>query len=330
MPELTDEHIEDLFQDLRAGEISRVQPPGVTAARTTVRRRRTVTSVVTAVAVIAVVGGIAVTASPDRKGSAPATDIGRRHEAMVALSQRASEAVEARAPEKGVEARSGPLETILADPPYRAAVLEASGIIPADEYSVVIACAGSGTMFVHVETERSSHTLTVDCTSTPIADETGPIQSGGTYSISLSSVHAVQRDTGFAYKLVPTRSALTKRAEAKVKSVTPGGEVLHRSGKGDISFHHLSQDEAPPGQYSLRLACTDIGAMKVTAQHREGTALGEDSMGGVLASRTVACSADPVVVELSFSFDRGAVSVALQPSSTTPEHIGYAYSLART
>ncbi|HET9517214.1 MAG TPA: hypothetical protein VFO77_05775 [Actinoplanes sp.] len=59
MPELTDDHIEELFADLRATELYQVRPPGVAAARRTVRRRRAVQSVAAGVAVLAVTGGVA-------------------------------------------------------------------------------------------------------------------------------------------------------------------------------------------------------------------------------------------------------------------------------
>ncbi|HET9517300.1 MAG TPA: hypothetical protein VFO77_06210, partial [Actinoplanes sp.] len=59
MPELTDDHIEELFADLRATELHQVRSPGVAAARSTVRRRRTVQSAAAAVAALAAMGGIA-------------------------------------------------------------------------------------------------------------------------------------------------------------------------------------------------------------------------------------------------------------------------------
>ncbi len=310
MPELTDEHIEDLFADLRAGEISRVQPPGVAAARTTVRRRRTTTSITSGVAVLALVGGIAMVQS---RAEPPAVFAGD----PTAVRLAALEAT----------ARGALHRVVRAD-----AVVEAAGALTdptvhtdhraAGRYLLFVACAGRGMVEVAAELSEASASTgggrtaltsrSVSCAAAPEPPVIAlDVPEKGVLSIRLAPDRQAAGNAGYAFKLVadrnPEESQGPEPSSTSVDNAALAEGALAADGASNPTTHTTEAESgssdstlSPAGDYLLRVVCVGPGRVTVTVRSLTTKADGtyDPGTGNVLALRTLRCGASGPVLRL--------------------------------
>lgn len=340
MPELTDEHIESLFADLRADEIRQVRPPGIAAARTTVRRRRTVQSVAAGVAVLAVVGGISAV-SLNVRGPSSGIAGSTTDAELVQPGEAAKHTLDEKYPGEAVDAHAGPIQTV---------VRNVGRTLPGN-YVLAVTCVGTGTMHVLVETmtpdargrlgrATSSSTSTVQCSG--IGDAQIWLRSDGAYTVTLTESGGTPGRTGFAWKLLDEsavadqsrtpyseaeRNALATRAEKSVETATPGGAVQLSTGVSIGMIDTLTSAEAPYGAQLIRIACVGNGRLDVVVRNQSDGGPDDTSTGDELAIRNVACSDEPTVTAIPFSYTKGTLAVVIDPNREALGRSGVAYSL---
>jgi hypothetical protein len=346
VPELTDEHIESLFADLRADEIRQVRPPGIAAARTTVRHRRTVQSVAAGVAVLAVVGGVSAV-SLNVRGPSSGIAGSTTDAEPVQPGEAAKHTVDEKYPGEAVDAHSGPIPTV---------VRNAGRTLPGN-YVLAVTCVGTGTMHVLVETATpdargrlgratSSSTSTVQCSggaggAAQIWDE--HLRSDGAYTVTLTASGGTPGLNGFAWKLLDEsadddrfrmpayseaeRNALAGRAKKSVEAATPGGAVQLSAGLSLGMEDTLTSAEAPYGAQLIRIACVGDGRINVVVRNQSDAGPDDTSAGKELAIRNVACSDEPTVTAIPFSYTKGTLAVVIDPNREALGRSGIAYSL---
>jgi hypothetical protein len=217
------DQLEELFAELRAETISRVRPPGVGAARQTVRRRRLASGVAVAVAVAAVAGGVAVTAGGRSTHPAPAAS------SAVDLSRVVKEALTR-------QVRSG------APAPTRIVTVPATGQIAfpstsAGKYQLLVACANGGSLTLDVRAGATGHFGgVVGCSAEPaVVVLPFALTRAGSVTISLSGAGGPVLGATLAPDNGPTESSPPESGSAE----TPTEESTFNAGlAGDLLTAH--------------------------------------------------------------------------------------------
>ncbi len=310
MPELTDEHIEDLFADLRAREIQQVRPPGVAAAQTTVRRRRTVASVAAGLAVVAVAGTAAVTL----------TDLGKPRTAVQTVAARPplSSAVLAHRRDLAAEAIGlvGPDQGLSTKLMVTEAYTDTNPVF-AGTYLLKMSCAGTGTVNILVyagplDGEGSFHRdaapliqgASVPCTETASMQTVAfavPPAVNGFLGVAIQPDAAAKGQSGFAYKAEPSVDD-QKRMLNAAQAGLPARNGAHWSGSGllDPSVN-VQDDTIAAGTYRLDIACAGIGSASMTIWDRH-----DRTKADLLIRLTVACTSGSKAATTTFTKKGGA------------------------
>ncbi len=323
MPELTDDHIEDLFAELRAGEMPQISPPGVAAARTTVRRRRTTTSIAAGVVVLAMAGGIAALGGTHSAYRSATTNADTASE-LKALTDRAQEAIEDYIrvrdpfPRTAVSQGSAGVES----------VAEVSDATEPGPFVITMACVGTGSLYVRLNSTTSSGKVVLAASRQLDCDEENSLKaddiefwSGGPLSFTLAAVGVGPYRSGFAYKIFSGEHR--ERVKAKVAEATPGGAV--RADEMAIAGSSFFSVDGRPGSYVIRAACLGRGHVTITA--RQGPSEDDKKLG----EKEVPCSDEPEVVNIPFSFSKKAppVWIGTASSESAQGHSWYAFSVTR-
>jgi hypothetical protein len=346
VPELTDEHIEDLFEGLRTDAIHQIRPPGVAAARTTVRRRRTLTSVTAGFAVLAVAGSIAVglhhsggpatfTNQPDPgpKLNNAALNM-RRDQAASAVNGKLKET-----PFTGATAGDG-IYTGVHD-------------VLSGRYTLRVACAGTGLITAIVKTgvvnaagifdeARAQEVLRSAAPCTAAADVqvmTFAVPTTGIASVTLEPDGTAKGRSGFAYRAelsqddrdVVQAAAIARVAEAmkaalgNSKSVTGGSAFLDSdTGVEDV--------DPAPGSYMVHVGCTGTSSGTVAIEIRDvrGTDVDKPKAGTLLADFRVKCGPFAPIFETAFTMaGKGTLTMEMEPSQDAVGQVAVAYQLSR-
>jgi hypothetical protein len=344
VPELTDEHIEDLFADLRTTEMSQVRPPGVAAARTTVRRRRTVTSVATGLAVIAIAGGIgavSLRSSGPTEGIADSTVTHQEYSDALLDIRRgmAAAAVDVDPESQGIIVR----ETLRRDG-YSFAHDALRGT-----YTLNVACVGDGTLTLAIaagtvaadgvfnEDEADPlQTAAVPCTASGTAQQVVfTVPASGILSIRVTPDATAKGRSAFAYRAdISAADRLTYQGIVQDAVRIPAGATVVSSMAGFIGDGGGSRDlgggAATPGAYSATAACTGSGTVTVRIRLVPTKDLADFNAGTVVGQRTIVCGPTPDPSTLTFTTPAGrALSVELDPDADAAGRSAVAYKLAR-
>ncbi len=266
------DQFETLFAELRAETVAEVRPPGVGAARRTVRRRRTTRTVTAAAAVLALAGGVTAVTLPDR-----APRDGSRTGQVAAARQAAGL--------PGGETVDGP-------------VTPRTGVgfpdLPPATYTLSLACSGQGTLTMRpgqtlpgrLPVELGEQVATCAAAPQPVTLTVrlpapgeltvllqGDARASGTadYALSLVNVTAEAGNPPGTESIGNARRAYDMLGERAVAVTT------EQSGQ-TVSYER-------PGEYRLRYACAGPGTVEV-----EVTRPAE--AGQTPFSRTVECTDD--------------------------------------
>jgi hypothetical protein len=330
MPELTDEHIEDLFADLRAGEIAQVRPPGVAAARTTVRRRRVVTSVAAGVAALAVAGVAAHLGPP-----APRSDALNSHRAL------APEELELRtALARDVVTRHAPTNATLDSGVLTGGTRNMAVEVVAATYRLRVACLGTGHMSVTVTPpagdKASSASADVPCdgvgqvvalpftvTAAAGTGSTGPAGAAVTINSDFAGPQTV-----YAYMITMTSVEQNRLADVAWRIVSDWDDASRaRSGaSGPVQATVTRNVESAPtaGKYQVGFACAGTGAVQIRLAVE-----GEDGKERTLLDDWTTCEARPrhVAIQPVTLADAADLIVEVRTDGSAAWLSGYAYAV---
>ncbi len=333
MPELTDEHIEDLFADLRAGEVARIRPPGVAAARHTVRRRRAATSVAAAVTVIAVAGGIAATASrPEHAYSSPSSAPLQDQELGV-LATTARLATLADSPAKNAFADHG-----VVDSAYRSIRPTYHG-----ELTLRAACAGTGTVTLVVRGSTGSEgdnavvrlaEMALSCQPDPaVHSRTFLAENYANIIVELSDTEGARHRAGFAYRVTsdtgdPVENGTGRdnpTAALDLPTKIPAGSFGGSGSLTTSSEQRMSDWHTMNGRYELLVACTGLGIMQLKVEVATEKKNPASSVVNTIPA-TVACSYPAKRRRISLgTFQNREVRMSYSYQSTSPASGRIAY-----
>ena len=290
------EELEDLFAELRADTMPRVQPPGVDRVRRTVRRRRTATAAFAGVLLLALSGTVALLGFPSRP-TTPANRDSLTQAELDRLTGVADRAVTAGNPGPTVFSRRGPVT----------GVVTATEQIYLGEINLQIACAGTGSVTLLVRGTpglESGSTARVEVARLTARCSAEPLTAGTTFvlgsfleiTVELVDTGSAQGRAGFAYRATSD----TGRPAARGEVNNPSG-VLPRNpppgsgwgGGGAVSGRRLDTGWEPlDGDFRLALACAGTGTLRATVQQARSAA---DPAGTVVATETfeAACQFPP-------------------------------------
>jgi hypothetical protein len=339
VPELTDEHIEDLFADLRADEIRQVRPPGTAAARGTVKRRRTVRSVTAGVAALAVVGGIAVGLN-DRGPSSDliGTDTHRVYsDALLEIRRDLAATV------VGVPAE---VQGIVGREMLRGGTTSVFEAL-AGTYELKLSCVGAGQVDVEVRNGAAGAGGVFDHEEAAVALRT-PATCDGPGSIQ-AWTFPITEDF-LAVSVQPDREARDQSAFAFAAALSPPDRKRYQDiaadavdalggseGSSLASFlsdgtsRRVYDDTEVRGQHRLHAACTGLGSVTFTVSATSPIIDGEQADGPpakVLARRTLACGSTAVTATLTFTgTGSGALETRVTPDADAAGRAAAAYRL---
>jgi hypothetical protein len=307
---MTDQ-LDEMMTDLRARSVPEIQPPGVAAARRTVRRRRVASVVTSACAVLAVVGVTVALGRQPAPTPAPVATDGTR------LADAARHALPART--------SGFVRQAPVTVGYQEQDRAHRGLL-----TVWVACAGEGqiTLVVNGTPEKQAELgrVTAQCTANPapqrmsLAASTTP---GLTFRLA-GAQSAVGR-AGFAYLLVAETAGPPEPRNEPAAVLEQPGELQRMAGEASIppgdDFHIDSTFNLLTNRsYVLAAACSGTGELVVRVSRGRT----------VVADHRVPCSWPPARHE--FAMGRGAeqMSVSTRYRSAKSEPAPYAWAFVES
>jgi hypothetical protein len=315
VPELTDEHIEGLFADLRTDEIRQVRPPGTAAARSTVQRRRTVRSVAAGAAVLAVAGGVAAMGLTDRNPSTGIADttVSRPVYSDALLTIRRDLAASAIGVEPDAQ---GILDRQLLRGGF-SSVYDVLG----GSYALKLSCVGAGRIDLEVRTGDVGddgvfdHEKAAVIVLSPVTCDGPGTMHTWTFPVSTSFLAiSVQPDgeakdqSAFAYEATMSTSDQQRYrnlvATAAKAAAGPADGPSLAGFLNDGTVQSVHDDTDPAGSHRISVACLGTGSVTVTASAlRTGNGSGPDvDEETVIAERTVVCgSPAPATASLTFT-----------------------------
>ncbi|MFI1993187.1 hypothetical protein [Actinoplanes sp. NPDC020271] len=287
---MTDQ-LERLFGELRADTMPRIVPPGVDAARSTVRRRRRrATAITTAGLVALVAAGIGLSPQPARHSTAgPALPAADRW----ALAQKASERIDQ---SPGDSAISGiAIETGQQTYP-----------LVAGDYEVTTACYGAPG---YVAAEVAGKAFTVTCEETPpvlTVPVTVPASDQPTV-VSLRPDSATEGRTGIAYSLKMTQAA-QERLRVAAQEAVGNSSYSAISGFLTQGGDGLEDQTMRAGNYRLTVACVGAGTVKVQIGPEKP---GEPGVAAPFTTLTQECGHVPALGHLDVTIPKGTKTTVI-------------------
>jgi hypothetical protein len=331
MPEqLTDQHLEDLFADLRSSELRQIRPPGVAAARNAVRRRRTAQSFAAAAAVLAVAGGIAGVGIYRTAGTPGTVDLGPElsDAELTFHAKTAADAIGWDPEKKGIAAQE------VLSGGYATATDALAGT-----YDLAMSCVGRGTVVVvaraiaadvageatSIDEQTELQRTTVPCDLTPAARSISfTVPWTGFLTIDITPDDAATGRSGFAYRAELTTAEKLRIQTSLAESVKTANPSTVSSMSGFVSSGITDVDgTASAGSYRITIACLGAGSIDVvTTIDPKGVAKPTE-----LGKRKVTCGASPTTA--SFTMSAGALSVHLKPDQYALGNSFAAYQLEK-
>jgi len=304
------DQLEKLFSDLRSEALTQVRPPGAQAARRTVRRRRSATSVAAALAVLAVVAGLTASLRVSREQVLPPANPPVSGDTWLAWAGEAAKAVgtDLDAPVMGGALKEGPTSIVSA----------VGGL-----YQAKVACVGYGSITVTFVAAAGgypseSSRLVVECgrpARTAATWFSVPGQEGKVLTSYVADTEASGRSAvAFRLKLAQIdRYRLQDAAHAAFKGATPRNAVL---GWGTFLDDEASpgHDVVGPGRYRVSAACAGIGIGKVLLTV---SAIPDRGRATPVARTTLTCAMTPQVTQVIFTIPETpalALGTVLDPS----------------
>ncbi|HEX8345604.1 MAG TPA: hypothetical protein VF657_12860 [Actinoplanes sp.] len=330
MPELTDEHVENLFAELRATQLHQVRPPGAAVVHATVRRRRTTASV-TAGVVLAVTGVTAAGAA----GLVPLPGLERRpaqapfdSRTLVMLTGTAGAAVHNRNLQPVNQTLTG--QVALTDSYSRVED------VLAGTYLLKMVCVGEGRTNVMIDVGRqpdgssdAGEVERVEMPCTPQADAdveavTVVVPPTGHLRVEAHPDRAAEGRSAFAYEAVLSladqqrlaRHADTARAEGTYEADAVGTSAFMTTG--------ITADKPiRGGSYRLEMACVGTGTISGRLETDPGQPAND-----IQAFDSVVCSDGPRVVTLAFTKEGDrAMRLTMQPDDAALGQSAVAYRI---
>jgi hypothetical protein len=343
VPELTDDHIEDLFADLRSAEMGQVRPPGVAAARTTVRRRRMTTAVAAGLALVAVAGGIAAAGL-----SRAAVD---QHDLSASVLDEQI-ATATRLVTDGAQSNY----TLYTG--SMGASRSSSVDLAVVTYTMRIACVGTGSVTVALQQDdpdvedgpsidvgrhtvpctADGHLLEVpftvrdNITEVPLGNPDLQLFDGFRLSgvVTLTSDSSAVRSS-YAYLLTMSdteRQRLADQAKTAVDTIVDFDEpVSAGSGAVEGTVNRNSDESMPTGSFMVHVTCAGTGGIDIRVL--SVTADGKDRE---LVREFVSCHTDPTAAPTAAPFilkRAGTVAVEVLPTESSAWTAGYAYAVVK-
>ncbi len=349
MPDRTDELVRELFADLRADELPGVRPPGVQAARRTVRRRRTAVSAgVTCLTVVAIAGLALATARPAPGGGEAAAEQPSRGSLAAADLQQLAYRADAALAERG---RGGPPVN---DDPHlvmqRSTVLDSGTPAPqshrlqAGEYHADLRCAGTGRVGFTFRWSPERADRTVDrsrsvivgtgqamCYETPTAySQPFTLAGTGRLEVVLSPDDEAVGHAGFAYQVIRFVEASDESAGNAIAAAhdlragRPGSEPVSMRTLHD----HLGNNGGPsPRSTTMPVVCRGPGTIRVEVFPGQVDDRGRvTERGAPLADEEVACRSTPQIVTLTLgSPAKDSLVISVKPDGAARNRAGFAY-----
>ena len=340
MPELTDEHIEDLFADLRADEIRQVRPPGAADAYATVRRRRTAGSIASGLAILTVVGVAATALNGLSKPNGATEDTAatsRPPLSETVLGYRRDLAAAA------LDLNEFQLQGLSTQTMVQDSYVDTNRVV-AGTYMVKMACVGTGTITVaihagpldgvgsfHRDGAQLIQTEAVPCGATAIV-QTITIAvvpaDNGFLAVGIHPDAAAKGQSGFAYMAELSKTDAERlHDEAKAK-LAAGNEASVTSFSGFLeSSLNVEDTTIEPGKYRLELACVGIGRVSGMIW---GSPDGESAERSPLSVMTADCSPGAGVSQKTFIKEGGTgLRLSVQSDDVSQGRAAAAYRLIR-
>lgn len=334
MLDLSDEHVEKLFAELRGDQRQRVRAPGVTAARTTVRRRRAAVALAAGVT-LAVSGATAAGTA----GLGPARELsqhlGGKSPSRDGLTRQLSLAGAA-LPRKDSPPGGRVLRKVVT---LDGASLDRN-VVVAGTYVVELACAGAGSTRIVAKVGRDPATggaaepamrmigqRAIPCTERAAATSTTVlVPENGVLAIEAYPDAQAEGRSALAYQLMlsPTdRERLDVDAVAAVDAGT-ARPVAPRVSYFVTADHTSEAVSLPAGSYRLEVACAGLGALQATV-----TTTGAVDADPVPPDGVV-CRGRPQVRALAFTAAGGTtMTLRLTPDPAAAGQAAVAYRIVR-
>jgi hypothetical protein len=334
------DQLEALFADLRAETLPQVRPPGIEAARHTVRRRRTTRTVATAAVAVAVAGGLVATAAPPATVRHQDSPAGQMRE----LAGVAKRALDDQLPRLAGRQQSGTVEEVT--------TLTFPGIEPG-EYTLALACAGPGQITIDIEQARDADESSVlgrqivRCGERPIV-EVMPFRlsfrtpavitiTGGTQAVGNAAYAA---ELGGPYGRQQGDDVLhdddAVAADESIQNADRAAARLTRDGVAaplrvttEQMRSRRSTGYVRPGNFKLWIACVGPGSLNVSvaAVPAGGVVTGD---GQEILAGEFSCH-EPATVSTAdddFSLPENTTMViSVVPDGAARNHAGWAYQV---
>ncbi|AGL14386.1 hypothetical protein [Actinoplanes sp. N902-109] len=297
------DQLEELFTGLRTDTLPQVQPPGVDAARTTVRRRRTTRHAAAATALVAAVGGTAVIGWTGRGGQHENRPADRSaHRAVAGLGDRTA---------GGLVGES--LPATFTD-------------VQAGGYTLAVACAGRGVLTVRLELRREAANpqdlggQVVSCAADPQpASIMVRVPAPGVLSASINGDDQARDGASYAMALRHDEESdpSTQASQETVWNTSRAIDLLTGSSSAEVQSitteegSQILTTAAGEGEYLLRTACAGPGAVSFKMETLPARNGKPDAIGETLIEETIDC------IDVDPHADGGLTTVWL------PAHSGY-------
>jgi hypothetical protein len=326
---MTDQ-LEALFADLRAETIPEVRPPGTSAVRRTVRRRRqTRTTVIAGTAVLVLTGGAVWSVHPGAGIHTPATALGRPDAVSVARD--------------AVNENVGSIAVVGGSDWLNGTAFGQASAAPG-EYSIFVACATAGAvnlMQVSIGTGDPARTLKAQWVPCDRSPKPTRIEFRAprltVLQVSLTADTPDGSKVGYAYRVVAdvldavpeasaTSTANALHALEKVRAAGGSGSAQAYTSEVDLA---LWAGKFHRGTVFLRLTCAGPGTVQMQAR-RMGLDAGltDPVTGPVLAKRTLRCTAAGATAKVPLTLPaEGSVGLELQPDGKARNKAGYATTI---
>jgi hypothetical protein len=280
------DQLEDLFAELRAETIPRIQPPGPAVAHRTVRRRRLVRSAAACVVVVAAVGVgaqmVRPAPAPRPAGTDPAVLAERQQRAAATITgdgtDHAYVVLDYRGMADGQTVASRPLL--------------------AATYILQMACSGPGrvTAVLHGATASDGQAIGL-CDLGGDVSQSFLVPADTTVSVELRPADGAQDQAGVAVRLMMMADDATGLVNAAKDRLPPArGTTVAVSGSFLSTATSTVDDTIAPGDYRLEFACAGAGTVRITLHYR---ASGADT------SEVASCGNGGRAVELPFARPAG-------------------------
>jgi hypothetical protein len=318
------DQLDDLFADLRAETLVEVRPPGVTAARRTVHRRRTTKTVgVTAFVVVAAAGSI----GSHLLGSMPFAQPGGPDPATLAKRQSRAAAVAGLDPDVH-------LQTPRSMQGIAAAGFVATGLLAAGTYTLRFACDGPGRVTVLFRVRQAADGTTdvvgsaaQQCGAPRAATKTFTLAENTEIEAELRPDGTATDRSGYAFTLNLAQDDLQRLSqEVIMRQLTAAWANAISGTSGPTTAQRLVDQDGTlkPGKYLLRYLCSGVGRVAVTVSVRSGGDSIRESSG------TAACGSAEPVQTLSFEIRADDIlTVSVEPDQDALGQAAYAKVLAR-